>query len=226
MDGKKMWSNVTSIVTLSLFFGVALTASAELRIVSYNIDDADQGNDNNILATYGRLPQVLHAIGQHHIGTNVQPLDVLGVEELNPTTLPNLVTALNDLYGAGTYAYYAINDPTTGAGTDGLIYKPSTVQVVSASVIGTASGSGAARAPLRFQIRPIGYSAASEFYMYVSHYKASAGFEVRRNFEASEIRANADALGPDAHIIYSGDFNLVGGTTEPAWATLTASGNG
>jgi hypothetical protein len=60
----------------------------------------------------------------------------------------------------------------------------------------------------------------------VSHYKASAGFETRRNFEASEIRANADALGPDAHIIYSGDFNLVGGTSEPAWATLTASGNG
>jgi hypothetical protein len=201
-------------------------ARASLRIVSYNIDDADQGNDNNITEPYGRLPAVLQAIGQHHIGTNVQDIDVLGAEELNPTTLPNLVTALNDLSGAGTYAYYPITDPTTGAGTDGLIYKTSTVQVVAASVIGTASGSGAARAPLRFKLRPIGYSSASDFYMYVSHYKASAGFEVRRNFEAAEIRADADALGSNVHVIYSGDFNLVGGSSEPAWATLTASGTG
>src|SRR6478752_6001820 len=98
MGRKRIWSKVTIIVTLSLYFGGVHIAPAELRIVSYNIDDADQGNDNNITASYGRLPQVLQAIGQHHLGTNVQPLDVLGAEELNPTTLPNLVTALNNLY--------------------------------------------------------------------------------------------------------------------------------
>src|SRR3954453_1126171 len=204
----------------------ATNAHAMLRIVSYNIDDADQGNDNNITASYGGLPAVLQAIGQHHIGTNAQPIDVLGVEELNPTTLANLVNALNNIYGAGTYAYDPTNDPTTGAGTDGLIYNTHTIHVVSAAVIGTASGSGAARAPLRYLLRPIGYAPGAEFYMYVSHYKASSGFETRRNFEATEIRQNADALGPSAHIIYSGDFNLVGGRSEPAWATLTATGNG
>src|SRR5882757_228889 len=101
----------------------ATSAHATLRIVSYNIDDADQGNDNNITATYAGLPTVLQAIGKHHIGANAQPIDVLGVEELNSTTLSNLVTALNNTYGAGTYAYDHTADPTTGGGTDGLIYN-------------------------------------------------------------------------------------------------------
>jgi energy-converting hydrogenase Eha subunit A len=208
---------------------LAINAHAtSLRIVSYNIDDADQGNDNNITAAYAGLPAVLQAIGQHHIGTNAQPIDVLGVEELNSTTLANLVGALNNIYGAGTYAYDHTSDPTTGGGTDGLIYNTQTVQVVSAAAVGTASTSGAARAPLRYQLRPIGFGSTADFYMYVSHYKASSGATnvSRRNIEATTIRQDADALGPAAHVIYSGDYNLTGGTSEAAWQTLTASGNG
>jgi hypothetical protein len=215
------------VLAASLMLLATSAQSAGLRVVSYNIDCADQLSDDNITQSYAGLPTVLQAIGQHHIGTNVQQIDVLGVEELNPTTLSNLVTAMNNIYGAGTYAFDPTNDPTTGAGTDGLIYNTHTIQVVAAKVIGVASGSGAARAPLRYFLRPIGYGTAAEFYMYVSHYKASAGFETRRDFEATEIRQDADALGPAAHIIYSGDFNLVGGTSgEPAWGTLTAAGNG
>ena len=122
-------------------------SAVSLRIVSYNIDDADQGNDDNITAPFAGLPAVLQAIGQHHIGTNAQPIDVLGVEELNSTTLPNLVDALNNIYGVGKYAYDLTDDPTTGGGTDGLVYNTQTVQVVSAMAVGTASTSGAARAP-------------------------------------------------------------------------------
>ncbi len=128
--------------TITLLLGASARA-VELRIVSYNIDDADQGNDNNITATYAGLPTVLQAIGKHHIGANAQPIDVLGVEELNSTTLSNLVTALNNTYGAGTYAYDHTADPTTGGGTDGLIYNTETVQVVSSAAVGTASTSGA-----------------------------------------------------------------------------------
>ena len=119
-------------------------------------------------------------------------------------------------------------DPTTGGGTDGLIYNTHTVQVVSAAAIGTASTSGAARAPMRYLLQPVGYGSNADFYMYVSHYKASSGTTNmnRRNVEATEIRQDADALGASAHIIYSGDFNLTGGSSEPAWTTLTAAGNG
>jgi hypothetical protein len=219
------WLAAAATVMLSCATSAPATS---LRIVSYNIDDADQGNDNNITAPYAGLPTVLQAIGQHHIGTNARPIDVLGVEELNSTTLANLVGALNDIYGAGTYAYDHTADPTTGGGTDGLIYNTQTVQVVSATAVGTASTSGAARAPLRYQLRPIGCGSAADFYMYVSHYKASSGATnvSRRNVEATSIRQDADALGPSAHIIYSGDYNLTGGTSESAWTTLTASGNG
>jgi hypothetical protein len=219
------WMAAAAIVILSCATSAPATS---LRIVSYNIDDADQGNDNNITQPYAGLPTVLQAIGQHHIGTNAQPIDVLGVEELNSTTLSNLVNALNNIYGVGTYAYDHTADPTTGGGTDGLIYNTQTVQVVSAAAVGTASTSGAARAPLRYQLRPIGFGSTADFYMYVSHYKASSGATnvSRRNVEATTIRQDADALGPAAHIIYSGDYNLTGGTTESAWTTLTASGNG
>lgn len=219
-------------IAVGAVIAIALATSAysatTLRIVSYNIDDADQGNDNNITASYAGLPTVIQAIGQHHIGTNAQPVDVLGVEELNSTTLGNLVNALNNIYGGGTYASYNIADPTTGGGTDGLIYNTHTVQVISAAAIGTASTSGAARAPLRYLMQPVGYGSNADFYMYVSHYKASSGSTnmSRRDAEAQEIRADADALGSNAHVIYSGDFNLTGGSSEPAWATLTSVGNG
>ena len=126
---------------------VATASPGTLRIVSYNIDSFDQGNDNNITASYAGLPTVLQAIGQHHIGTNAQPIDVLGVEELNSTTLGNLVTAMNNIYGAGTYTFDRTADPNTGGGTDGLIYNTHTVQVVSAAAIGTVSGSGAPTLP-------------------------------------------------------------------------------
>ena len=131
---------VTTLVT------VACGATSTLRIVSYNIDDFDQGNDNNITASYAGLPTVLQAIGQHHIGTNAQPIDVLGLEELNSTTLGNLAAAMNSQPGvsAGTYAYYSIADPNTGGGADGLIYNTHTVQVVSAITLADSS-SGAAR---------------------------------------------------------------------------------
>ncbi len=121
---RRTWIAFASIAALA---GAGRARATSLRIVSYNIDNADQGNDNNITASYAGLPSVIQAIGQHHLGTNAQPVDVLGVEELNSTTLGNLTTALNNIYGAGTYAFDPTADPTTGGGTDGLVYNTHTV---------------------------------------------------------------------------------------------------
>ena len=214
---------------------VALGERLTLRIVSYNVDDFDQSSEDNLTAAWAGMPTVLQAIGQHHIGTNAQPIDVLGVEELNSpgstpngaTTLADLATALNNIYGAGKYAYYDITDSNSGGGADGLVYNTQSVQIVAATTLAFSS-SWRTNAPIRYQIRPVGYGSDSDFYMYVSHYKASTGTtnENRRNIEATEIRQDADALVLNAHIIYSGDFNLTGGSSEAAWATLTAPGNG
>src|SRR5579862_8322927 len=103
-----------------------------LRIVSYNIDCEDRSSDGNITNSIHSLPTVVQAIGLHHLGTNAQPVDILNVEELNSTTLANFVTALTNIYGAGTYKYDPTTDTNTGGGPDGLIYNLHTVQVVSA----------------------------------------------------------------------------------------------
>lgn len=236
-----------SALLLATAFGIALFAAAArggtLRIVSYNIDCADQGSDNNITGPTHSLPTVIQAIGLHHLGTNAQPVDVLGLEELRSTTLPVLVAQLNSIYGAGAYAADPTPDPTTGGGTDGLIYRTSTVQVVTARALRTgqnvllqANGTytaahsagggtnGITRAPLVYQLRPLGYGSGSDFYIYVSHARSSTDNSVGdgRYAEAQAVRSDAKYNLPEgAHIIYSGDWNLFNGSGENAYRCLT-----
>lgn len=67
--------------------------------------------------------------------------DVIGLMELqnNSEAIANLVSGLNSLMGAGTYA--AVSDPSTGVGTDaikvGIIYKPGVVTPVGTSISDT-----------------------------------------------------------------------------------------
>src|ERR1700722_16404330 len=124
----------STIVSAILGLGIcAAAASARvLRIVSYNIDCADQHSDNNITGSAHSLPTVVQAIGLHHLGTNAQPMDVMSCEELNATTLSNFVVQLKIIYGAGPYASDKTADTNTGGGPDGIIYRTNTVQVVSA----------------------------------------------------------------------------------------------
>ena len=95
---------------------------------------------------YHSLPTVVEAIGLHHLGTNVQPMDVMSCEELNSTSLSNF-TASSTPFTAQAPMRSRRPDPNTGGGPDGLIYRTHTVQVVSArplltgqTVLLTASG--------------------------------------------------------------------------------------
>ncbi|HVU87780.1 MAG TPA: dockerin type I domain-containing protein [Pirellulales bacterium] len=211
-----------------------------LRVVTYNID-ADTGGAAGQRGgpTAGPgLTTVLQAIGAENLAGNAQPIDVLALEELYKTpttTLQYIVDQLNAIYGAGTYAYDATTDPTTGNsltgnGPSGLIYNTHTVQDLGAVAIGPASSSGAPRDPMRYELAPVGYGSAANFYLYVDHAKSSsdsteASDEARRNIEAQEVRADAATLGPHAHIIYAGDWNL-NGASEAAYQTLVAPGAG
>lgn len=214
-----------------------------LRIVSYNIDCADQNSDNNITGSTHSLPTVVQAIGLHHLGTNAQPVDVLGCEELTSTTLSNFVSQLKNIYGAGTYAFDPTADPNTGGGPDGLIYNTHTIQVVSARALKTgqtvllqANGTytsahspgggvnGVTRAPMVYQLRPVNSGASNDFYMYISHARSTSDDSVgdARYAEAQEVRSDAKYnLPTDAHIIYSGDWNLFNGSGENAYKCLT-----
>jgi hypothetical protein len=214
-----------------------------LSVVSYNIDCADQGSDNNITGATHSLPTVVQAIGLHHIGTNAQPIDVMDLEDLNLTTLSNFVAQLNSIYGAGTYTFDPTPDPNTGGGPDGLIYNTHTVQVVSARALRTgqtvllqANGTyttahspggginGVTRAPMLYQRRPVGYGSNDDFYIYVSHARSASDDSVgdARSAEAQEVRSDAKyKLPAGAHVIYSGGWNLFNGSGENAYKCLT-----
>jgi hypothetical protein len=237
----RFFAFATVIASLAFF---SFSAQAiTLRIVSYNIDCADQSSDNNITGATHSIPTVVQAIGLHHIGTNAQQVDVLGAEELTSTSLSNLVRQLNLTYGAGAYAFDTTTDPNTGGGPDGIIYNTHTVQIVSARALktgqtvllqsngtytlahSTAGGTnGVTRAPMVYQIRPIGAGTTNDFYMYVSHARSSSDNPVgdARYAEAQSVRSDAKyKLPADAHILYSGDWNLFNGSGENAYQCLT-----
>jgi PKD repeat protein len=231
----------------AVLLGIGICASGAwgrtLRIVSYNIDCADQSSDNNITGSTHTLPTVVQAIGLHHIGNNAQPVDVMSCEELNSTTLANFVAQLNVIYGAGTYAFDPTSDPNTGGGTDGLIYRTNTVQVVSVRALPTGQTvllqsnstytsahspgggvNGVTRAPMVYQLRPVGFGTSDDFYFYVSHARSSSDDSVgdARYAEAQEVRSDAKYnLPAGAHILYGGDWNLFSGSGENAYKCLT-----
>jgi hypothetical protein len=208
----------------------AVPDATTLLIGTWNVDIADLGY------WPAGFPTVLAALGaEYAYYGNPQPPDVLTITETRSnartgTTADTefLTQILNDLYGAGTYDHGTRNGATTGGGTDGVIYNTQTVQLLEEQAVGFASTSGPARQELRYLFRPVGFDDGSaDFYVYVGHYKAGSTTtdKNRRNMEARQVRADADALGAGTHILYTGDFNAAS-STEPAEQTLLAPGNG
>ncbi len=239
--------HVRGLMIVAVVLGIGACAfvarGATLRFVSYNIDCADENSDNNITGATHSLPTVIQAIGLHHVGTNAQPVDILGCEELQSTSLANFVAQLNSIYGAGAYAFDPTADPNTGGGPDGLIYNTHTIQVVSARAMHTGqtvllqsngtfttahspggSTNGITRAPMVYRLRPVGFGASDDFYVYVSHARSTSDDSVgdARYAEAQAVRSDAKYnLPAGAHIIYSGDWNLFNGSSENAYKCLT-----
>jgi hypothetical protein len=223
--------NVIWFVTSTLVTVAMLTAAGRaqmLRIAAYNVD-ADTPGGGGPNAGPG-LSTVLQAMGNEHLAGHAQPLDAIALEELymNPTvTLQFIADTLNSIYPSAHYAYDPTTDLTsgdsfTGNGENGLVYNTKTVQVLDAQYVGDVSL--IPRAPMRYTLAPVGYNNhVADFTMYVSHMKASTGqFNAdMRNDEAIEIRDDAATLGPNAHIIYAGDYNIQT-SSETTYQTMLA----
>ncbi|MGN6366670.1 MAG: hypothetical protein ACTHN5_00135 [Phycisphaerae bacterium] len=222
-------------MALTLSLARAGFAAAAFRVATYNLDSDTPDFSGVNQQTY--LETVLEGINSYHLNDSGTPaarnIDLLAVQELQNgsggtygDTLSSIVTNLNATYGAGTYAADATYDPTTGNttgnGPSGLVYNARTLQVVSAAPLGTASGSGAARAPMEYQMHPIGFSNAANFYVIVSHMKSgTAGSDVsRRNAEATVIVNAINALPANSHVIVLGDLNITNGSAESTYQTL------
>src|SRR5207253_9097105 len=179
------------------------------RIADYNIA-------SSMSSPATGLDTILQGIGNEHLNGVTQPIDLLALEEVQSqaTTSAAVTTLLNNLYGAGIYAHGTLDGGSSGSGTQGIVYNQQKLQLVSEAGIGTVSTSGQPRQALRYKLHPVGYASTADFYVYVSHYKADsdATSQNRRLTEANAIRANADALGNGAAVLYAGDFNAYSGS--------------
>lgn len=197
-------------------------AVGRFRIAEYNIA-ASTGTPQTGLDT------ILQGIGNEVLAGNSQPIDVLALQEveLQSTTSQAVVNLLNAIYGAGTYSRGTLDGASTGSGTQGVVYRNSTMQLLSEATIGTASATGQPRQALRYKFHPVGYSTTADFYLYNSHYKADSDSvsQSRRAVEATAIRNDANALGQGTQIIYAGDFNAYS-STETFYQTLLSAGTG
>ncbi len=223
-----------------------------LRIVTYNIE-ADVTNQFYPVSAGPPLPGliappsnttnvqaggVLEGIGEEIIGTDpAQPIDILALQETtsNPITVTPIVNGLNTFYNApGMYAMSPYQATQSGGNTDGngpnaLVYNTTTLQLIASVGVGTPEGSsnGEYRQAVRYEFAPAGVAPTptNEFYVYVSHYKASTGTanENYRNGEAKIIRNDeANNLPANARVLYVGDYN-VDNSGEPMYQTILSN---
>ncbi len=200
-----------------------LMAVGDLRIVNYNI--VAGSGDGLPQATVG---SVLKAIGDEVYNGRSRRVDVVAMQEVlsQTSTAQAVVNQLNTAYGTpGLYARGTLNGNQFGFG-QGIVYNTQTVQLVAQAGIGTASGTGQARQVMRYLLRPLEVGLGNDFYLYNSHYKASdtTADAARRAVEAETIRADADALPANTHIIFAGDFNMYT-SNELGYTRLLAAGN-
>jgi hypothetical protein len=196
-------------------------------------------NASNNFAAGGAL----EGIGEEVENGNAQPLDILALEETtsNPITVTPIVNALNTFYGvAGMYtnsSYQATEEggsPSSGNGPNAVVFNTRTVQLLAFKPVDPSggssklgSGTGEYREVMRYEFAPAGVAPASsnEFYIYVSHYKASSGSsnEAKRLGEALIIRTNeAIDLPATARVLYVGDYN-VDDSGEAAYQTILSN---
>ena len=219
----RFWHCAIALVCLTAGAG---TADAQLRIVQYNVNNSDPDQTGPRTG----MDTVLSAINASAKGGFARPIDLLVLEEANSvsTTGAAYASLLNTITGGTTYARSTVDGSSTGSGRPIAVYNSASLQLIGEARIGSISGTASQpRQTLRYQFRPVGYDSSADFYVYASHFKASTGSanEAERDIEARAIRANADALGQGARIIYAGDFNFYT-SSEDGFQTLTGTGNG
>jgi PKD repeat protein len=243
-----------TILPTAVACAIVLSASAQtrtLRIVTYNIQADTDGFSTprpGLIVPYngGTVLNggVLEGIGEEILGSDsAQPIDILALQETtsNNTTVAPIVNALNNFYNSpGMYAMSTFQATSSGGissggGPNALLYNTRTVQLLASVPVdppgGTSqlgSSSGEYREVMRYLFAPAGVTptAANQFYIYVSHYKALTGpaNETARAGEAQIIRNDSATLPANARILYVGDYNPTGGSSEAGYQTIIAPG--
>ena len=162
---------------------------------------------------------MLEGIGEEEVQGNVQPVDIVALQETtsNTTTVAPVVTNLNTYYnGAAVYAQSPYQGTQNGSNADGngpnaLVYNTSTLNLLASVGVGTPEGSsnGEYRQVVRYEFQPVGDTGSTGiFYVYDSHMKSgTTGKRTNRGEEAEIIRNDEATLPANSLVIYTGDFN-------------------
>jgi hypothetical protein len=198
---------------------MAMAQTQTIRVAAYNIEDDINGATTPLPGLY----QVLEGIGEENVLNDVQPLDILALEETtsNATTIAPIVTALNSFYsGTTTNSYtgsnnvhpvYAMStyqatesggDVANGNGPNALIYNTSTLNLIASVPVDPPGGvttlgasSGEYREVMRYEFQPVADTGSNGiFYVYVSHYKSgTTSADLTDRNEEAQIIRNNEA---------------------------------
>ena len=195
---------------------------AQLRIVNYNTAKLI-GNDTAFEA-------VLAALHDDDKPGFAVPVSVFVFQEVTSATIDALETAVNASsppgvsYTRGTFTTSSFEDNSGGA--QAMFYRTGMLSEFANAHQDIPTGAG--RNTDRWQLRLTGYNTPfAWFYVYGSHLKADTGAanQQERLDGVIAIRSNADGLGANQHIIYSGDMNFYN-SGEPGYLHFFTNGNG
>jgi hypothetical protein len=231
-------------VGLAVFAAPPPAAGQMLRVVSWNTanDVANSGADSHPPGTapWTAAPTgVFQAIEKLNVSGSTRPLDILALQEsvvntsgTNPTAqaYANILNSLYpdalhpNKYKAGTLNGQ-INGAATGNGPQTIVYNSATVTLQSESLVGSV-GTGTGQIPrsgMLYKFQAVSNPAA-QFYVFNDHFKSGgqSGDFTTRGDEAGFVNNAANALPANTPIIYAGDYNPFGNTSDPGYAGVIA----
>ena len=204
------------------------TASAQLRIVTYNTNTFNtQAGNSNVRTIRDEADIVFEAIGEEIVNGFARPADIILLQEQQrpSTTTQDFVNRLNSIYSGRGFSYargQLVSDTVggDGAGTpsnneirQSVVYRTDSVSLISEESFGNV-GSGTSSQPretVLHQFRPIGYGADADIYLFNSHFKSGDTNDDRaqQEAEAAQIRNYIDSNNlQDSNVIVGGDLNV------------------
>lgn len=195
-------------------------AHAQLRVVNYNIAQL-RGDTLALQDVFAALA----ADDRPGFATAPAVIAMQEVRGVDRPILEALVAAANPgvPYATATFTTSAFEDGNGGAQL--LIYRSDLLYEVTASHKDLATGAG--RNSDRWQLRLVGYdSPLASLWIYSTHLKAgNAGSDAATRLAGAQtLRADADTLPSNAHVLFMGDFNF-GSSSEGAYLHFLTPGS-